>query len=68
MTYSFGEKGMQLDNHRNFSVLLFLEHGNIGMHACELGLCCYFLVTLKNDVCTVTMGVVCSLLRRSCCS
>ena len=34
--------------------------GGIGMRACELGLCCYFLVTLKNfDVCTVTMHGSC---------
>ena len=26
LIYSFGEEGMQLCNHRNFSVLLFLEH------------------------------------------
>ena len=45
-------------NHQNFSVLLFLEHVS---HANLV-----YVAILKNfDVCTVTMGVACPLLRRS---
>ena len=40
------KRACNLYNHRNFSVLLFLEHvsiGSIGTRACELLLCCFFL-------------------------
>ena len=35
--YSFGEEGMQLCNHRNFSVLLFLEHVLLACARANLG-------------------------------
>ena len=50
-----GEK-QRACNHRNFSVLLFLEHGSVAR--ANLGDIAIILVTLKNfDVWTVTMGL-----------
>ena len=69
LIYSFGEEGMQLvQPSKFFSVTIFRTrfhrqywHARVRTWAMLL-----FLVTLKNfDVCTVTMGVACPLLRRS---
>ena len=69
LIYSFGEEGMQLvQPSKFFSVTIFRTrfyrqywHARGRTVAMLL-----FLVTLKNfDVCTVTMGVACPLLRRS---
>ena len=69
LIYSFGEEGMQLvQPSKFFSVTIFRTrfyrqywHARVRTVAMLL-----FLVTLKNfDVCTVTMGVACPLLRRS---
>ena len=69
LIYSFGEEGMQLvQSSKFFSVTIFRTrfyrqywHARGRTVAMLL-----FLVTLKNfDVCTVTMGVACPLLRRS---
>ena len=54
---SFREEGMQLCNHRNFSMLLFLEHVLQALLACAHATL-LFLVTLKNfDVYIATVGL-----------
>ena len=69
LIYSFGEEGMQLvQPSKFFSVTIFRtrfyrQHWHARVRTWAMLL---FLVTLKNfDVCTVTMGVACPLLRRS---
>ena len=69
LIYSFGEEGMQLvQPSKFFSVTIFRtrfyrQYWHARVRAVAMLL---FLVTLKNfDVCTVTMGVACPLLRRS---
>ena len=69
LIYSFGEEGMQLvQPSKFFSVTIFRtrfyrQHWHARVRTWAMLL---FLVALKNfDVCTVTMGVACPLLRRS---
>ena len=69
LIYSFGEEGMQLvQPSKFFSVTIFRTrfYGQYWHPRVRTWAMLLFLVTLKNfDVCTVTMGVACPLLRRS---